>query len=71
MNGVGFRLYFGYGKWVRAGIYDNDFSFCLASLAKCVGRFSSVVNLNNFQSQLSFVHFDEMICRGLKSALRQ
>ena len=34
MNGVGFRLYFGYGEDVKADFYDNDFSFCLASLAK-------------------------------------
>ena len=34
MNGVGFRLYFGYGKDVRVEIYDIDFSFCLASVAK-------------------------------------
>ena len=33
--------------------------------------FLSVVNLHNFQSQLSLVHFDEMICGRLKSALRQ
>ena len=34
INGVGFRLYLSYGKYERAGTYNNDFSFCLASLAK-------------------------------------
>ena len=48
INGVGFRFYFGYGKYVRAGIYDNDFSFCLATLAKCFGRFFERCKLKQF-----------------------